>query len=140
MTDLKDVWSVFDQVTPVVSYFGVRLPEKPLNPNIIGEALKDYQKQFQKEALLVKYDNNKYFKNILSTITIKYLPDETKVLRSLVSTSIKEGKCSDQWKFFYATVKMGVIGFKLLIFISPADQWHMLNNPESTLISRIFMD
>ena len=33
------------------------------------------------------------------TILIKYLSEGTKVLRSLIVTSIKEGDCSDAWKF-----------------------------------------
>ena len=40
MTDLEYIWFKFDQVIPVVSHIEVSLPEKPIPPNKIGEAIK----------------------------------------------------------------------------------------------------
>ena len=72
---------------------------KCLTPKNICEALKGPQRQFLKEALFVQYDNNKN-EIILSTPTsIKYIPEGTKILRSLIATSIKEGDCLNAWKF-----------------------------------------
>ena len=39
-----------------------------------------------------------------------------------------------------ATVKMGVLIFKVLVLISPTVQWRMLTPSESTLILRICID
>ena len=47
----------------------------------------------------MQYDKNKNGSLFLAPIPIKYLPKVTKVLRSLIAPSIKEGKCSDVWKF-----------------------------------------
>ena len=38
-TYLEEIFSIFDQVRPVVSHFEVRLPNKPPTPKNIGEAL-----------------------------------------------------------------------------------------------------
>ena len=40
----------------------------------------------------------------------------------------------------HATVQMGVIRFKVLIFISPSFLWNMLTTPESTLLLKICID
>ena len=40
MTYLEYIWYKFDQVIPVVSHIEVSLPEKPITPNKIGEAIK----------------------------------------------------------------------------------------------------
>ena len=53
MTDLEWIWSMFDQVIPVVSHIEVNLPEKHIAPNNIGEAIKVTRKQIWKEALFV---------------------------------------------------------------------------------------
>ena len=76
----------------------VHLPDKPTTPKEIVEDLKGTQRQLWKEALFVKYDKNKYFNLFLYPIPIKYLPNETRVLHSLIDTSIQEGKCFDAWK------------------------------------------
>ena len=47
----------------------------------------------------MKYDKKKNISLILATTPIKSPPGGTKVLRSLFSPSLKEGKCSDTWKF-----------------------------------------
>ena len=47
----------------------------------------------------MQYDKNKIFKLLLDPIPIKSLPDVTKVLCSLIVTSIKEGGCYGEWKF-----------------------------------------
>ena len=41
---------------------------------------------------------------------------------------------------FHATVKMGVLIFKLLILVSPTVQWHILTPSVSTLLLRICID
>ena len=60
MTYLEQIWSKFDQVIPVVSYIEVSLPEKPITPNNIGEAIQGPHKRIWKESLFVKYEKNKY--------------------------------------------------------------------------------
>ena len=124
----------------MVSHIEVILPEKPQTPNNIDEALKGHQRQIWKESLLVKYDNSKRFNLLSDIVTIKYVPDGTKVLRSIISTSIKKGNCYDSWKVLYSTVQIGFIRFKLLILIGPTLQWHILTTSESTLLSQIFID
>ena len=37
-------------------------------------------------------------------------------------------------------VKMGVIRLKVLVFINPAVQWHILTHSESTVLSRLCID
>ena len=43
--DLEEICSRFDQVRPVVSHLEVIIPNKPLDPNGIGESLKGPQRQ-----------------------------------------------------------------------------------------------
>ena len=76
--DLEDIRSIFDQVRAVVSNIEVLLPEKPLTPKNIGEALKVPQRKFCKEALFVQYEK-KNVSLLLSLIPTKYLSDGTKV-------------------------------------------------------------
>ena len=90
---------MFDQVRPVVSYLEVLLPKKDPTPKNIGEDLGGPQRQIWKEALFVQYDNNKNVSLLSDTIPIKPLSEGKKILRSLIATSIKEGDCSDAWKF-----------------------------------------
>ena len=49
----------------------------------------------------------KYFILLLSNIPIKYLLEDTKVIRSLIDPSIKEGNCFDAWKFVARPFKNG---------------------------------
>ena len=98
-TDLEEIRSRFDQVRPVVSHLEVRLPNKPPTPNNIGDALGGPQRQFWKESLFVQCDKNKNVSLLSAPIPMKYLPKGTKFLRSLIAPSIKEGDCSDAWKF-----------------------------------------
>ena len=97
-TDLEEIRFRFDQVRPVVSNLEVRLPKKPPTPKNIDDALGGPQRQFWKEALFVQYEKNKNVSLISAPIPIKPLPEVTKVLRSLIASSIKEGDCSDAWK------------------------------------------
>ena len=46
-----------------------------------------------------EYDKNKNVSFLSDPIPIKSLPGGTKVLRSLIAPIIKEGDCSDAWKF-----------------------------------------
>ena len=48
----------------------------------------------------MKYDKNKNASLLLDPIPIKYFPERTKFLRSLIAPIIKEGDCSDAWKSF----------------------------------------
>ena len=59
MRDLEYIWSKFDQVIPMVSHIEVSLPEKNIDPNKIGEAIKGPHNKTLKEALFLKYDKNK---------------------------------------------------------------------------------
>ena len=95
--DLEEIRYIFDQVIPVVSHLEVRLPKKPPTPKNIVEGLKGPQRQFWKEAILVKYDKNKKSSLLSAPITIKSLPEETKILCSFLAPSIQEGDCSDAW-------------------------------------------
>ena len=73
----------------MVSHIEVRLPNKPPTPKNIGEALGGPQRQFWKEALFVQYDKNKNVSLLSAPIPIKYLPEEKKILRSLIAPRIK---------------------------------------------------
>ena len=96
--DLENIFSIFDQARPVVSHLEVRLPKKLPTPDNIGEGLKGPHIKLWKEALFVQYKNKN--ESLISASTpIKDLPEGTKPLRSLIATSIKEGDCSDAWKF-----------------------------------------
>ena len=57
----------------MVLHLEVHLPEKPLTPKNIGEALKGYQIQFCKEALFVQYDKKKCHPYFVSHIN--QIPD-----------------------------------------------------------------
>ena len=76
----------------MVSHLEVRLPKKPPTPKNIGDALGGPQRRFWKEALFVQYDKNKNVSLLLDPIPIKSLPGGTKVLRSPVASSVKEGE------------------------------------------------
>ena len=99
ITYLEDICSRFDQVRPVVSHIELRLPKKTSTPKNIGEGLKGSLKKLRKEALFVKHDKNKNIRLLLDTTPVKSLPEGTKFLCSLITTSIKEGDFSDAWKF-----------------------------------------
>ena len=101
-------------------------PKRSLTPKNIGEGLKGPQRQFWKEYLFVQYEKNKNFSLILDLIPIKYVPEGTKFLRSLIAPSIKEGYFYDAWKFVARHFEMGVLRFKVLILINPTVQWHVL--------------
>ena len=61
--------------------------------------LKIIRNKSEDNLYYVNYDNNRKINLLSDTVPIKYLSDGTKVLRSLISTSIKEGNCSDTWKY-----------------------------------------
>ena len=94
-TDLEEIHSIFDQFRHVVSHIEVRIHKKPPTPKNIGEGLKGPQKTFCKEYLFVQYDKNKNVSLLSDPITIIFLPRGTKVLHSLIATSIKEDDCYD---------------------------------------------
>ena len=96
-TDLEEIRSRFDQVRPVVSHIEVRLPKKHTTPKNIGEDLGGPQRQLWKEDLFFQYNKNKNVSLLSAPIPIKFITEGTKVLRSLISPSIKEGGCSDAW-------------------------------------------
>ena len=98
-TDLEYICYIFDQLRPVISHPGVRLPKKPPTPKYIGEGLKGSQRQLWKESLFVKYDMNKNVRLLPAPISIKSPPEEKTVLRSLIAPIIKEGDCSYVCKF-----------------------------------------
>ena len=74
-TCLKDIRSRFDQVIPVVLNLDVCLPKKTSTPKNIGEFLKVPQRQLCKEALFVKYDENKNVSLPSDPTPIKSLPE-----------------------------------------------------------------
>ena len=83
----------------MVSHIEFRPPKKPPTSKNIGDALGGPQRQFWKEVLFFQYDKNKNVSLLSTTIPIKSLFEGTKVLRSLIAPSIKEGDCSDACKF-----------------------------------------
>ena len=88
-TYLEEIWYRFDQVIPVFSHLEIRLSDKSLTPNNIGEALILNQRQLWKEASFVKYNNNKIFSLLSAPISIKFLSAGTKVLCSIIDQSNK---------------------------------------------------
>ena len=98
-TDLEEICSIFDQLRSVVSHLEVRLQNKPTTQNNIGEGLKYSQRKFWKEGLFVQYDKEKNVSLLSAPIPINPPPKGTKVIRSPVTTSIKEGDCCDACKF-----------------------------------------
>ena len=66
-TDIEELWSIFDQIRPVVSHLEVNLPEKPKVHNKIGETIKVSQSKLWKETLFVQYNKNKGFQTSLSS-------------------------------------------------------------------------
>ena len=104
------------------------------NPKTIGETLKASQVKFWKEALFLQYYKSNNVNLISDPIPIKYVPDVTKVLHSLISPSIKEYYYSDAWKFVAYHCKMGVLIFKVLVLISPTFMCHILIPSTSTLL------
>ena len=69
--------------------------------------------------LFVQYDKNKNVSLLSATIPIKYPPEGTKVLRSLIAPSIKEGDCSDAWKFVARNCANGSSQIKGIYFDQP---------------------
>ena len=96
---IEETWSIFDQYRSVISHPEVRLTNKPLIKKNIGEALKVPQRQLWQEDLFLKYYKNKNISLTWYLIPIKYLPDGTKVLHSVIAQIIKEGYYSDAWEF-----------------------------------------
>ena len=52
-TDLEQIYSIFDQVRPVVLHLEFLLPENPLTPKNIGKYLKLSQRKIWMEDLFV---------------------------------------------------------------------------------------
>ena len=76
----------------MISHLEVRFSDKPITPNNICEYLKGPQRKLWKKDLSLQYYKNKNVSLLLDPIPIKYLPEGTKVPRSLIAPSIKEGK------------------------------------------------
>ena len=124
----------------MVSHLEVSLPKKPPTTKNIGEALGIPQRYLRREANFVQYDKNKNGSLLSATIIIKYLPEGTKVLCSLIAPSIKVGDFSDAWKFVAPHGSMVFLKLKVLIFINHKFQWHMLNHSESILLLHLCID
>ena len=116
MRDLEDISSILDQFRPEVQHLEVRLPKKPPTPNNICESLSGPQRNLWKEVLFVQYNKNKNVSLISAPIPIKYLPEVTKVLRSLIYPSIREGYCSYAWKFVARHCANGIFQIKVIYF------------------------
>ena len=76
--------------------------------------------------LFVQYNKNIKANHLLDPITIKTLPDGTKIIYSIIYPSIKEADCSDARIFLHTTVKRDVLRFKALVLISTTVLRHML--------------
>ena len=96
----------------MVSHLEVLLPKKPTTPNNIGECLGVPKGQSWKETIFVQYDKNKNVSLLSAPIPIKSLPEGTKVPHSLIAPSIKEGDCSDAWKFVARHCENGISQMK----------------------------
>ena len=123
---LEDVCSIFGQVRHVVSHIEVSLPEKPLTPNNIVEALKGPQRQLLKEALFVQYEKEKmsaFFRLTYQVYTS--LKENNSFVHSFLQVSSKATFLM-HGNFLHATVQMRVLRFKILVLISPTIQWHIL--------------
>ena len=83
----------------MVSHIEFCIPKKPPTQKNIGEALGIPKRQFWKESFFVKYYKNKNVSLLSDPISIKSFPEGKKVLHSLIAPIIKEGDCSDAWKF-----------------------------------------
>ena len=92
---MEDIGSRFDQIIPVVSNLEVRLPQKLLAINNIGDSIKFPQRQLWKGVLSMKYDNNNNINPKLAPLPIKWLHKGTKVMSSLIEPGIKQGDCSN---------------------------------------------
>ena len=120
-TYIEYIRSKFDQVIPVVSHI-----EKTITPINIGEAIKGPHKQIWKEALFVKYEKNKYSNFFqLPYQSNTSLTEKSSFVQLFLQVS-SNATVPMHGYLLYATVKMGVILFKLLILISITFQWHML--------------
>ena len=113
---LEEIFPIFGQFRLVVSHIEFRLPKKPPTPKNISKVLKYPQRKLRKEALFVKYDNNKNIRLLSAPIPIKSLPEVKKILRSLIATSIKEGGYSDAWDFFARHCANGISHIKGIYF------------------------
>ena len=117
----EDILSRFYQVRPVVLHLEVRLLEKPITPNNIGEEKKLYlcnMKRTKMSSLFwIPYQSNFHLKGKMSSVHSFIL-----VLRK--ATILMHGI------LLHTTVKIGVITLKVFILISPTVQWHMLITSE----------
>ena len=95
---------------------------------ILEKALSGPQIKFCKEALFVKYDKKKNVSLLSAPTPIKSLPEGTKVLRSLIATSIKECYCYDAWKFVARHCANGSSQIKGIDFINHTVHWHILTH------------
>ena len=111
-TYLEDIWSRFYQVRPLVSHLVVRLPDKPISPNNVDEALKGPQRQFWKEYLFVQFNKNKNVNLLLDPIPIKYLPDIHKSYIHPLLQVLSKVTVIIYGNLFHTTVQMVVIRFK----------------------------
>ena len=132
-TYIENICSIFDQARPVVSHLEVHLLKKPPTPKNISEGLKGPQRQFWKESLFVKYDKNKNVSLILNPIPIKYTPEGTKILHSLIYPSIKEGECSDEWKFVALHFENRISHIQGIVF----DQYYIPGSHVNSFIIKI---
>ena len=64
--------------------------------------------------MLFQYDKNKNVSVLRDSIPIKYLPEGTKSLCSVISPSTKEGDCSDAWKFVARHCANGSFNIKVI--------------------------
>ena len=88
----------------------------------------------------MQYDKNKTVRLLLDRTPIKSLPEGTKVLRSLIASSISNVTVLMHGNLLHATMQMGVFRLKVFIFINRAVQWRMLTHSESTLLLLICIE
>ena len=63
-----------------------------------------------------QYEKNKHVSLLSAPTPIKSLPEGTKVLRSLIATSIREGDCSNAWEFVACHCANGISQIKGIDF------------------------
>ena len=93
----------------MVSHTEVSLPENPITPNNIGEAIKGLYKQIWKESLFVKYDkknSSTFFRQPYQSNTS--LMEKRSSVKLFLQVSSNSAVPTHVY-LLYATLKMGVI-------------------------------
>ena len=97
-TNLDETRRQFDQIRPIISPI-VFKPNKPQTPSNVGQALKSEDSSHWKRALCEQYEKNASIALMSKPIPRSSLPQDTKVLRSVMSFKIKHTPQDHMWKY-----------------------------------------